>query len=138
MPARSTKDTPIEDHCRKHGLNPSFELPKPNKDSKNNPNWNDKKIQTLMLSENLNKYIESIYKKYNSFIKETGINSLFFCFGFLEWTEANHSEHKIYSPILTFQVILEKKQKKLFVKVAGDELNINQALNEKLKKGFFC
>ena len=117
-------------------MNPNFDLPKPDNNSKDNPKWNDKKIQTLMLPEHLDKYMDSIHKKYNSFIKETGVNSLFFCFGFLEWTETNYSERKLYSPILTFQVVLNKKQKKLFVSGAGNELNINQALNEKLKKDF--
>ena len=136
MLPRSTKDTPIEDHCKNNGLNPNFDLPTPDKNSKDNPKWNDKKIQTLMLPENLNKYMDSIYKKYNSFIKETGVNSLFFCFGFLEWTESKQSDRKIYSPILTFQAVLNQKNKKLLVGGAEDELNTNQALNEKLKRDF--
>ena len=136
MSPRSTKDTLIEDHCKKYGLNPNFDLPKPDNNSKDNPKWNDKKIQTLMLPDHLSKYIDSIYKKYNSFIKETGVNSLFFCFGFLEWTETEYSDRKFYSPILTFQAVLNQKQKKLIVSGAGNELNMNQALNERLKRDF--
>ena len=136
MPPRSTKDTPIEDHCKKYGLNPNFDLPRPDDKSKNNSKWNDKKIQTLMLPDHLNKYMASIYKKYNSFIKETGVNSLFFCFGFIEWTEIEQSDRKLYSPILIFQAALNQKKKKLFVSGTENELNINQALNEKLKKDF--
>ena len=136
MPPRSTKNTPIEEHCKKHGLNPNFDLPKPNNNSKDNLKWNDKKIQTLMSHENLDKYMNSIHTKNKLLIKETGVKSLFFCFGFLEWTETDHSDRKLYSPILIFQVVLNEKQKKLFCYGAGDELNINQALNEKLKRDF--
>ena len=137
MPSRSTKDTPIEEHCKKYGLDPNFDLLRPDDNSKNNPKWNDKKIQTLMLPDTLNKYMDSIYKKYNFFIKETGVNPLFFCFGFLEWTESQNSDHKFYSPILIFQAVLNKKKRKNFsVSGAGNELNINQALNEKLKRDF--
>ncbi len=43
------------------GLNPNFDLPKPDNNSKGNPKWKDKKIQTLMLPEHLNKlWIPSI------------------------------------------------------------------------------
>ena len=89
-----------------------------------------------MLPDHLSKYMDSIHKKYNFFIKETGVNSLFFCFGFLEWTEAESSDFKLYSPILTFQAVLNQKKKKFFVSGAGNELNTNQVLNEKLKKDF--
>ena len=116
MPPRSTKNTPIEEHCKKHGLNPNFDLPKPNNNSKDNPKWNDKKIQTRMWPENLDKYMNSIHTKNKLLIKETGVKSLFFCFGFLEWTETDHSDRNLYSPILIFQVVLNddiKHQKQI-------------------------
>ena len=138
MPPRSTKDTPIEEHCKKYGLNPSFDLPTSKSNFKTNPKWNDKKIQTLMLPDALNRYIDSIYKKYNSSIKETGVNPLFFCFGFLEWKESLNSNDKLYSPIMTFQIAFNKKNNKrnFFVNGIGNELSLNQALNEKLKRDF--
>ena len=109
MPPRSTKDIHIKEHCKNQGLIPDFDLPKPDDKSKDNPKWNDKEIQTLMLPDTLNKYTDSIYRKSNSFFKETGVNPLFFCFGFLEWKEAKQSNTKLYSPLLIFQVILKKK-----------------------------
>ena len=137
MPLRLTeKDLSIEEYCKQTGLNPSFELPKPDNNLINNRKWTDNKIQTLMLPETLNKYVDSIYKKSNSSIKETGVNPLFFCFGFLEWAESPNSNQKLYSPILTLQAVFKRKdgKRKLFVGSSENELNINQSLNEKLTK----
>ncbi|MCZ0933330.1 MAG: DUF4011 domain-containing protein, partial [Oligoflexia bacterium] len=137
MIPRSTEDTSMEEHCRNNRFNPSFDLPIPDQSSKDIPKWNDKEIQTLMLPDTLNKYMDSIHKKYNSSIKEIGVNPLFFCFGFLEWTESDASNCKLYSPILCFQADLNKEKKNLFIITgAGSELHINQALNEKLKRAF--
>jgi len=137
LPPRSTKDTPLKDHAKNNGFPPDFDLPKPDNNSENVDKWNDRKIQTLMLPDNLNKSIDSIYKKYKSSLKETGVNPLFFCFGFLEWTESPSSNQKIYSPLLTLQVVFnDKNKKKRLVNGVGSDLSRNEVLNEKLKKDF--
>ena len=138
LPPISTKHTSIEEHCTKQGLNPNYDLPTPTPVSKNELRWNDKKIQTLMLPDNLKRYLDSIYKQHRSTLRERGVNILYFCFGFLEWKESPNSTQKLYSPILTLQADLSKKSTKLAVNGVGSELNINQTLNEKLKKDFNC
>ena len=137
LPPRSTKDTPLKDHAKNHRFSPNFDLPSPDDNSKNIDKWNDRKIQTLMLPDNLNKSIDSIYKKYKSSLKETGVNPLFFCFGFLEWTGSYNSNQRIYSPLLTLQVVFDdKNKKKRLVDGVGSDLSLNEVLNEKLKKDF--
>ena len=136
LPPVSTKHTPIEEHCKKQGLNPNYDLPILNSNAKNNQNWIDKKIQTLMLPDTLTQYIDSIYRKYRSTLKERGINILHFCFGFLEWRESSSSNQKLYAPIITFQVFLEQKRNKKYVNGVGSELKINDSLKEKLKRDF--
>ena len=134
LPPISTKHTPIEEHCKKQGLNPDYDLPKPGPKSENEPKWKDNKIQTLMLPDTLNQYISSIDKKYRSTLRERGINILHFCFGFLEWRESLNSNQKLYAPILTFQVFLDQNKK--YVNGISSELKINDALKEKLKREF--
>ena len=135
-PPRVTEDISIKEHAKKKGFNPNFDLPRPTPDSKNNRKWNDKKIQTLMLPDSLRSHINSIYRRYKSSLKEAGVNPLFFCFGFLEWTESSNSDHKLYSPLLTLQANFDKQRTKLFITGIGEELSLNQALKEKLKQTF--
>ena len=66
--------------------------------------WTDRKIQTLMTPETQNRFLRNIQRNYNSSMKETGVNPLCFCFGFLEWKEAKYSEKAFYSPLLMLQV----------------------------------
>ena len=137
LPPISTKHTPLEEHCKKSGFNPNYDLPNLDESSTINNKWNDSKIQTLMLPDTLKNYLNSIHKKYCFSLREIGINPLFFCFGFLEWTESENSNLKLYAPILTFQVSFKDvKNGRYIVTGMGSEININQALAEKLKRDF--
>jgi hypothetical protein len=52
-----------------------------------------------MFKEELDLYLKNIKRLYNSSKAESGINPLYFCFGFLEWKESSSSEKTLYSPI---------------------------------------
>ena len=97
----------IVHHAELHGLNPSYDLPKSKETEGNSSHHQDNKIQTLMLTDNLKRHITSIYGQYKSSIRELGVNPLYVCFGFLEWTESATSEKKLYSPILMLQVEMD-------------------------------
>ena len=126
-------------HARTHGFNPSYDLPYSTDDGVMDASHHtDNKIQTLMLPETLRRYISTTYSKYKSSIRESGVNPLFICFGFLEWRESPTSDKTLYSPLLMLQVELDDKKKSsnLSVSSTGDEISINHTLNEKLKRDF--
>lgn len=128
----------VSHHAEQHGLNPSYDLPRSNQETLDEPNHQDKNIQTLMLSENLQRHIKSIYTNYKSSIRESGVNPLYVCFGFLEWKESSSSDKTLYSPLLMLPVIMddEKRSSTLDIKSTGDEILINQTLSERLKRDF--
>ena len=129
----------VSHHAEMHGLNPSYDLPRSDQEGiLDDPNHQDKDIQTLMLSENLQRHIKSIYTNYKSSVRESGVNPLYVCFGFLEWKESSSSDKTLYSPLLMLPVIMddEKKSSTLDIKSTGDEILINQTLSERLKRDF--
>ena len=134
MKSFSGKEPTLEELAEMHGISPSFILP-----TKSESDFHmDKKIQTLMLPDTFNRFMKNIYKTYKSSIKEQGVNPLYICFGFLEWRESISENKKRYAPILMMPVLIEEKKNssKLIVSATGDEITINQTLNEKLKKDF--
>ncbi len=129
----------IEAHARTHGFNPNYELPLSTDEGVMDASHHtDNKIQTLMLPDTLRRFISTMYSRYKSSIRESGVNPLFICFGFLEWRESTTSDKKLYSPLLMLQVELDDKKKSsnLSVSSTGDEISINHTLNEKLKRDF--
>lgn len=129
----------IKAHARTHGFNPSYDLPfSTDEGVMDASHHTDNKIQTLMLPDTLRRYISTTYSKYKSSIRESGVNPLFICFGFLEWRESPTSDKTLYSPLLMLQVELDDKKKSsnLSVSSTGDEISINHTLNEKLKRDF--
>ena len=129
----------VEAHARIHGLNPSYELPLSTDEGvMDATHHTDNKIQTLMLPDTLRRYVSTTYSRYKSSRRESGVNPLFICFGFMEWKESPTSDKKLYSPLLMLQVELddEKRGSKLSVSATGDDITINHTLNEKLKRDF--
>lgn len=134
MKSFSGKEPSLEELAEMHGISPSFILPTKSESDLHK----DKKIQTLMLPDTFNRFMKNIYKTYKSSIKEQGVNPLYICFGFLEWRESISENKKKYAPILMMPVLIEEKKNtsKLTVSSTGDEITINQTLNEKLKRDF--
>ena len=88
----------IKAHARTHGFNPSYDLPfSTDEGVMDASHHTDNKIQTLMLPDTLRRYISTTYSKYKSSIRESGVNPLFICFGFLEWRESPTSDKTLYS-----------------------------------------
>ena len=112
----------------------THELPKI--DSDGDKKRVNKKIQTFLLEDQLNSYINTIWKTSKSSQKESGVNPIYICFGFLEWRQSDAAEKTLTSPLLMLQVNLEEAKKKgqLLVSSTGDDIAINLTLNEKLKR----
>ena len=130
------KNTPIKDHAKSNNINPSYELL--DFSIEEEKKHQDTKIQTLFLQDQLNSYVNNIWKDFRSSQKETGVNPLYFCFGFLEWKASTDADNNFYSPLLMLQVQLDETSKGAALKVSatGDDLMVNLSLKEKLKKEF--
>jgi very-short-patch-repair endonuclease len=123
--------------AKANNLNPDFELPIENKAENIKNKHSDSKIQTLMLPDELERYLKNIRRCYKNSLSETGVNPLYVCFGFLEWLDSKNSDKKMYAPLLMLQVdITENKKRQLTIISSDDEIMINQTLNEKLKNNF--
>lgn len=136
MPTRSEKNINLKELAIKNNLSPDYELP--SSSSQNSSKHSDNKIQTLMLEKTLNSMMSNINNISKSALKESGVKTLYVCFGFLQWRESEASDINLHSPILMLPVDLsaDKKKSKLLISSTGDEIIINQTLNEKLKKDF--
>tara|TARA_B100001939_G_scaffold219360_2_gene188789 strand:+ start:967 stop:5934 length:4968 start_codon:yes stop_codon:yes gene_type:complete len=139
MPQFNDESFSIIEHARFNNINPSYDLPySDDEDFSEAERHNDKKIQTLMLPETLKSYVRSIFSRYKIDVREYGVNPLFICFGFLEWTESASSDVKRYSPLLCLQVEFDETNKRNNLRIvsAGDEISINHSLDQRLKKDF--
>ncbi len=97
-PKRSAPKINLQDWARKHGIDPSFDLPEANGSS---PQKHlDNIIQTLLLPDQLDRKASAIREDAKLAYQELGLGTLFAAFGFLEWYEATSSNAPIYSPLL--------------------------------------
>lgn len=71
-------------------------------------------------------------------LKESGVHSLYLVFGMLDWSEAEHSDQRILSPLILVPVVLERPTNGVYtLSVADDEaIDINPTLREKLAYDF--
>ena len=122
----------IESHAERHDISPSWNLPlEPSK-----PSHSQRSIQTLMMKDVLLRKLKSISRYYKSSLKEQGVNPLFLSFGYLEWKENQNSRTKFLSPLLMLKVNIGEVNGDYSITSAGENLIMNQSLNEKLKKDF--
>lgn len=137
-PRQLTKDTSLAQHAKNNNISPSFDLPSANQ-SHEDGRHGDKLIQTLLLPDDLERKLNGLISKCNSWIQETGIHVLYAAFGFLEWTESKTSESS-YSPLIMIPVDIEKnKTRKGFVFTVNGRENAgetNSVLTEKLRQEF--
>jgi len=122
----------LDEHARANNITPGYELPSSSEELRHS----DKKIQTLMVPETFFRFMRTIFNKYKSSIKEQGINPLYICFGFLEWRESQTEKNTRLAPLLMMPVNLDEKKSKHVISSTGEDILINQTLNEKLKKDF--
>lgn len=119
--------------AEKQGINPSYALPlKKGKKVHQGP------ITALLLDPRLERVAESIRKKAQSSIEETGNNILYMAFGCLEWSEKNKKYH---APLILLPVELTKTNNqggaRTFSLSASDDSPVaNVTLKERLKRDF--
>lgn len=126
----------LKTHAKIHGINPDYDLGHEIIHSEHE----DEYLQTLLTPSALDRRLRNIYSKYTSHIRESGINVLYACFGFLEYPEVENSERFNLSPIaiipISMNKIKTKNGAKYEIEADDDKLNLNLTLIEKLKVQF--
>jgi len=125
--------------AKRHGINPSFELPDPNT-VEEKPEHSDSFLQTLHLPDEMNVKLGKVFEIANQAINEKGVNTLYVAFGFLEWIESDSSEKSLYAPLLLLPVQIEKEVKRgemaYSISATGDDRQTNITLAARLKQDF--
>ncbi|MDR1395835.1 MAG: DUF4011 domain-containing protein, partial [Deltaproteobacteria bacterium] len=110
MPPRPPKGQEnLEEHARRQGLNPDYELPRP--EGIRAAKHEDSKIQTLMLPKDLERRFNTILAKCQSTEEETGINTMHAAFGFLKGEfKADSAKKEFYAPLILLPVRVSRSK----------------------------
>ncbi|MEE9224857.1 MAG: DUF4011 domain-containing protein, partial [Bacteroidota bacterium] len=140
MPARKSLEImSIAEFARRHGLDPSYDMPEPHSSGEDPERRTDKYIQTLLLREDMNRKLSSIRNKARSGLQETGVNTLYFAFGFLQWHEVS-SERDNFAPLLLYPIEMDRRlvrnRYEYIISSIGEEMEINLTLSERLARDF--
>lgn len=129
-----------EEFARLHGIEPSFELPRPLGDRADSERHFDDEIQTLHFPREMDRKLSGIVDQARTMAQEAGVSTLRAAFGFLEWREADRSETHHLSPLVLLPVTIVRKKGQPWrhYEVYGDgsELETNRTLAIRLSKGF--
>ena len=134
--ASQNKKIAWEEHAKKHGILPSYDLPA--KENCDDNRHSDNKIQTPVHANSIEKLLNSISDKERTFREEKGINVLHVAVGFLEWQD-DKSEKIHFSPLILLPVKMIRSRTgkgfKFKIQSDGDIIN-NECLIQKLKHEF--
>jgi very-short-patch-repair endonuclease len=133
-----------EAHARTMGINTSFELPRtPGNVADAAERHRDRAIQTVLFPSDLESTLRKLATAARTSIEETGSNTLFLTFGFLEWAESVDSQKLLLAPLVLLPVSLTRgepdaktRMYRYTVRYSGEDLTTNLSLQEKLKHDF--
>lgn len=105
MPERQDISAPsLAEHAKLQGFYPSYELPNPEERNEDD-RFTDNDINTLLLSDGLDRCMTGLTTKCRTWEQETGINVLHGAFGFLEWGTGDKLS---ISPIILLPVMIKR------------------------------
>jgi len=97
-------------------------------------------LKTLQFQEELEKKLNNIYLKSNSYIEETGNNILYLSLGFLKWKESESSSIYYESPLINIPIKINRVKNKFsynfFIEYSGEDIELNSSLQIKLENDF--
>ncbi len=88
-----------EELARRHGIDPSFELPRPGAEPEADRHHDDA-LQTLLKAAELDLRLRLLSDRARTSVRDTGVNTLFAAFGFVEWYEDDASELAHFAPLI--------------------------------------
>lgn len=117
-----------------NGVNPSFDLAASDDDREDH--HEDDQLRVLLTEKELQKRLKSIWDRYRSHYRETGIHTLYLAFGFVQW-EDESSRGANFAPVMLLAVELHREKKRAryeYILRPHDEgLQVNIALAEKMR-----
>lgn len=130
--------------ARRHNLEPQYDLPFPKaediaigkKPDKHFDDW----MQTLHLPKELEQKLQGLKRYISADINETGVNTFYAAFGFLQWYDKENADKPYFAPLMLLQLdpMTEKKTRhgEVFyaVEASGEEPQYNLPLAERLKE----
>lgn len=114
-----TEKLSIQDIAKRIGINPSYELPRQIIGEAVEAKYKDKSIQTLFRRDELRAKMKKLDSNVRLDLEESGVNTFYAVFGFLERYENSNSDRPFFSPLLLQQ--LKPMQKKLPSSSSGGE-----------------
>ena len=137
-PHQRLGDVSLPQHAKNNGISPSYELPEPSAEHKDD-RYSDVDIQTLLLPHDLERKMNALMTKCRTWVQETGINVLHAAYGFLEWTDPN-AKASSFAPLVLAAVEIEKRKTRegpeFWVSGTGDKVETNMVLAEMLRFNF--
>lgn len=138
MPIRRTREQISKtEWAAENGIEPSFDLPQP---ARSKERHLDADIQTLLLPDEMERTLSAIRDQARSALQETGINTLYLAFGFLEWFEASTAQTPMFAPLLLHPVDLDRTivsgKYRYTLGSLGEETELNITLSERLYQDF--
>jgi len=133
---QSGKRILLADWAKLNSINPSYNLPLEDEDEKLAEG-----LKCLFLPEDLELRLSRIYDQNRTSQQESGVGILYLAIGFLEWFESESSDVAILSPLLLYELDLEKGKGiggnlKYNLSCSSEIPTINLSLRERLKKDF--
>lgn len=129
MPTRANLELSVRDHALHAGLNPEFELSGRHILRKRPA----KRWQTLLSDEELSRRLRSIEAEAREARQEYGVDTLYFVFGFLEWTQPTTSadaEEVLFAPLILQPANIAKRTVGGGSRVAAGRLLLDDDSNE--------
>jgi very-short-patch-repair endonuclease len=139
MPPRPDRKTMSRSEvARLQGLDPSYDLAAAGLAAVPAPKHTDSHIQTLLFPDEMERKLSVLRDIYSKGLEETGLNTLFAVYGFLEWYETDISDEKLFSPLLLQPLEMSRSARgdeyRYAIKSTGEETAVNLTLLERLKE----
>jgi very-short-patch-repair endonuclease len=122
--------------ARAHGFDPSYDLK--SSDDPISDHHKDDRIRVLLTPKECDKRLKTIWERYRSHQRETGLHTLFLAMGFVQWFDDNTGDTPNYAPALLLAVEIERKvvrgRYEYTLSTHDEGLQINVALAEKMRQ----
>ena len=113
-----------------------YDLATPN--GRNARRHTDSNLQTLLFREDLDHKLAALRDSARVLEQDAGLNALYCAFGFVEYYESESSDERRVAPLVFLPIELDRElvgqQYRYFVKSRNEEVTINVALRELLKR----
>lgn len=126
--------------ARKNELVPKYDMPVPSDEDFEQDKHYDEYIQTLLKPKELMHKLSGLRRYITTDINETGVNTFYAAFGFLERYDNENSEKPLFAPLVLLQLDPPTEKKShdgevfISVEASGEDPQYNLPLAEKLKE----